>query len=100
VRLSVADSGPGLPPEEQPLVWDSFFRGAHVAGLNVAPGSGIGLAVVKALVEAHGGRVGLHSTPGAGATFWLELPGRPAPAGPAPRVSDAGLPVAALTPDS
>jgi PAS domain S-box-containing protein len=99
VRLSVADSGPGLPLEEQPLVWDSFFRGAHVAGLNVAPGSGIGLAVVKALVEAHGGRVGLNSTPGAGATFWLELPGPPAPALPDSRVSDPGPRVAALTPD-
>ena len=76
VRLSVSDSGPGLPAEEQPRVWDSFYRGARVAGLNVAPGSGNGLAMVKALVEAHGGRVGLESVPEQGATFWIELPGR------------------------
>ena len=76
VRVSVSDSGPGLPAEEQPRVWDSFYRGARVAGLNVAPGSGNGLAMVKALVEAHGGRVGLESVPEQGATFWIELPGR------------------------
>ncbi len=87
VRISVSDSGPGLPLDEQPHVWDSFFRGAHVAGLNVAPGSGIGLAVVKALVEAHGGQVGLDSTPGEGATFWFDLP--PAP-GPAPAAGPGG----------
>jgi signal transduction histidine kinase len=90
VRISVSDSGPGLPLDEQPHVWDSFFRGAHVAGLNVAPGSGIGLAVVKALVEAHGGQVGLDSTPGEGATFWFDLPPAPgsAPAaGPGERAA-------------
>jgi PAS domain S-box-containing protein len=81
VRLSVSDLGPGLPAEEQPRVWDSFYRGARVAGLNVAPGSGNGLAMVKALVEAHGGRVGLESVPEKGATFWIELPGRPGAAG-------------------
>jgi signal transduction histidine kinase len=42
--------------------------------MNVARGSGIGLAVVKSLVEAHGGRVGLESAPGQGACFWIELP--------------------------
>jgi signal transduction histidine kinase len=80
VRVEIQDQGPGLPLEEQPYVWDSFFRGSRVAGLNVAPGSGIGLAVVKALVEAHGGRVGLVSAPGAGACFWFELPGPREPA--------------------
>ncbi|MGH2368881.1 MAG: ATP-binding protein, partial [Chloroflexota bacterium] len=79
-RVEIEDCGPGLPPEEQPHVWESFFRGTGVAGLNVAPGSGIGLAVVKALVEAHGGRVGLESTPGDGACFWFEVPVAPPPA--------------------
>ncbi len=74
VRVEVEDEGPGLPLDEQSQVWDSFFRGARVAGLNVAPGSGIGLATVKALVETHGGAVGLESVPGRGACFWFELP--------------------------
>ena len=52
----------------------AYRRRAGVATLNVARGSGIGLTVVKALVEAQGGRVGLDSTPGLGARFWFQLP--------------------------
>lgn len=74
LRLEVEDHGPGISPREQPRVWEKFFRGAGVAGLNVSRGSGIGLALVKALIEAHGGRVGLHSTLGVGSRFWFELP--------------------------
>ena len=74
VRVEVEDQGPGIALADQPRVWEKFFRGAGVAELNVARGSGIGLAVVKALVEAHGGRVGLESTPGLGSRCWLELP--------------------------
>jgi signal transduction histidine kinase len=55
-------------------VWDRFYRGRRVVGLNVARGSGIGLAVVKTLVEAQRGRVGVESTLGAGSCFWFELP--------------------------
>jgi PAS domain S-box-containing protein len=73
-RVEVVDSGPGIPLKEQPRVWEKFYRGSSVAGLSRARGSGIGLAVVKALVVAQGGRVGLESTPGQGATFWFELP--------------------------
>ncbi len=60
--LRVADSGPGIPPEELPRVFDRFFRGSVVR----AGGSGIGLAVVRELVAAHGGSVEAQS-PGAGA---------------------------------
>jgi two-component system OmpR family sensor kinase len=74
VRVEVEDRGPGISPAEQQRIWEKLYRGAGVAGLNVARGSGIGLAVVKALVEAQGGRVGLDSTPGLGARFWFELP--------------------------
>jgi signal transduction histidine kinase len=74
VRVEVKDRGPGVPAREQERIWEKFYRGHGVAGLNVARGSGIGLAVVKALVEAQGGRVGLASTPGSGACFWLDLP--------------------------
>ena len=74
VRLEVADRGPGIPLVEQPRVWERFYRGQRVNELNLARGTGIGLAVVKALVEAQGGRVGLKSTPGRGARFWADLP--------------------------
>jgi len=74
VRVEVADQGPGIPLEEQPRVWEKFYRGSAVAGLNVTPGGGVGLAIARSLVEAHGGRVGLESAPGRGARVWLELP--------------------------
>jgi signal transduction histidine kinase len=73
-RLEVEDEGPGIPPQEQGRVWEKFYRGALVAGRNGVPGSGIGLAVVQALVEAQSGTVGLRSQPGQGSTFWIEVP--------------------------
>lgn len=66
--LRVADSGPGIPPEELPRVFDRFFRGSVVR----AGGSGIGLAVVRELVAAHGGSVEAQS-PGAGAVLTVRL---------------------------
>ncbi|HEX2185683.1 MAG TPA: HAMP domain-containing sensor histidine kinase, partial [Chloroflexota bacterium] len=74
VRVEVQDQGPGISPAEQSRVWEKFYRGSAVAGRNGVPGSGIGLAVVRALVEAQGGTVGLSSTLGEGCTFWIELP--------------------------
>ncbi|HEX2034563.1 MAG TPA: HAMP domain-containing sensor histidine kinase [Chloroflexota bacterium] len=74
VRVEVQDQGPGISPAEQSRVWEKFYRGSTVAGRNGVPGSGIGLAVVRALVEAQGGTVGLSSTLGEGCTFWIELP--------------------------
>jgi signal transduction histidine kinase len=67
-----------VPASEQARVWEQFYRGTAAAG--VAPGMGVGLAVVKALTEAQGGRVGLSSAAGRGSCFWLELP----TAGPRP----------------
>jgi signal transduction histidine kinase len=69
VRVKVTDSGPGVPTELQHSIFEPYVRGpTHAAGI------GLGLATVKRLVEAHGGRVGLDSSLGAGATFWFELP--------------------------
>ena len=78
VRVAVADQGPGLGPAEQVRVWERFYRTDWARERGVG-GSGIGLAVVKALVEAQGGRVGVDSAPGQGVTFWLELPAPGAP---------------------
>ena len=73
LRIEVVDEGPGIPPEEQPRVWEKFYRGA--LAINTTPrGSGLGLAVVKHLVELQGGRVGLKSEVGRGSTFWFTLP--------------------------
>jgi signal transduction histidine kinase len=89
VRVEVQDAGPGVPLGEQERIWEKFFRGAQVTSHHLAQGSGIGLAVVKAIVEAQGGRVGVESTPGAGARFWFELPALAEEARPAPRSTAA-----------
>jgi two-component system sensor histidine kinase KdpD len=72
VRIEVTDEGPGIPEEEQQRIWEKLYRGQKRGGPSA--GSGIGLAVVKTLVEAQGGHVGLESKPGQGARFWFELP--------------------------
>ncbi len=73
VRIEVADTGPGLAPEIAPHVFEPYVRAPNAA----APGIGLGLATVKRLAEAHGGNVGVTSSPGAGSTFWFELPEAP-----------------------
>ena len=74
-RVEVEDNGPGVPVEEQARVWEKFYRGAEVVQHNLQRGTGIGLALVKALVEAQGGRVGVEDAPAGGSLFWFELPG-------------------------
>ena len=71
VVIEVADTGPGIPPEDLPHVFDRFWRGR--TGAAVA-GSGIGLAVVRELVAAHGGTVTAASGPEGGSTFTVRLP--------------------------
>jgi signal transduction histidine kinase len=83
VRVEVEDQGPGIAPEEQPRVWDKFYRGTAFAEKNVARGAGLGLSIVKTMIEAQQGRVGLSSAPGQGACFWFELP-LPSPTQPLP----------------
>ena len=79
VRLEVEDNGPGLPPELGAQVFEPYVRGAH----SRQPGIGLGLATVKRIADAHGGRVGVRSAPGAGCTFSVELPaGRAQPGSP------------------
>lgn len=70
VELAVADTGKGIPADEQPRVFDRFFRGVG----SQAGGSGIGLAVAAELVAAHGGEISVHSEPGHGSRFLVRLP--------------------------
>jgi len=72
-RVEVQDNGPGILPEEMPMLFKEFARlSNHPTGGEHS--SGVGLAIVKHLVELHGGRVGADTQPGEGSTFWFELP--------------------------
>lgn len=72
VRVEVADQGPGIPAIAGPHLFDPFYRIDQ--GQSVAKGLGLGLAVARGLVEAHGGRIWVESRPGVGATFTFTLP--------------------------
>jgi len=71
--LEVADSGPGIPPEDRDKVFERFYR-ADTSRTRASGGSGLGLSIVAALVAAHGGTVDVDETPGGGATFRVTLP--------------------------
>jgi two-component system OmpR family sensor kinase len=73
--LWVADSGPGIPEEEREEIFERFHRGGD--GRRRSDGAGLGLSIVRAIAEAHGGRVQLDSREGAGATFTLIVPTEP-----------------------
>ena len=72
LRLAVSDDGPGIAVGDQPRLFQRFSRGSSAA--RRAEGLGLGLYVCRAIAEAHEGEVGVISRPGAGATFWLDLP--------------------------
>jgi two-component system, OmpR family, sensor kinase len=71
--LEVADDGPGLEPDVAAKVFEPFYR-ADASRTRETGGAGLGLAIVEAIVEAHGGRVALRTAPDAGATFTVRLP--------------------------
>ncbi len=73
VRLSVQDSGPGLSPDDAVHVFDRFYR-TDSSRARDSGGLGLGLPIAKAIVEAHHGRIALHSAPGQGCVVSVDLP--------------------------
>jgi len=73
VVVEVADTGPGIPKGEQPHVWEELYRGQGARG---TPGSGLGLALVRAIVLRHGGQATLRSRVGRGTVVTVRLPAR------------------------
>jgi len=76
VALSIADRGAGIAHDEQRRIFERFYRAENARARNVR-GSGIGLALVKHIAEAHGGRVEVESAPGRGSTFTVYIPAAP-----------------------
>jgi heavy metal sensor kinase len=75
-QIVVTDTGPGIPAEHLPYIWDRFYR-VDKARSRASGGTGLGLAIVKYVAEAHGGRVSVVSEGGKGATFTVILPVTP-----------------------
>ena len=73
LRVQVADTGPGIAPEDLPHIFDRFFRGDRSRS-RATGGSGLGLAIVRNLVELHHGRISVESQPGRGSCFTVVLP--------------------------
>ena len=73
IRITVRDSGSGIPAEDLPYVFDRFWKGDR-ARTREGAGSGLGLAIARQLVRAHGGSIEAASPPGGGAVFTLRVP--------------------------
>jgi PAS domain S-box-containing protein len=71
IVFSVTDTGPGIPAADQPLVFDRYWHARRTANKR---GTGLGLSIARGIVEAHGGRLWLESTPGKGSTFLFSVP--------------------------
>jgi two-component system OmpR family sensor kinase len=73
IVIEIADTGPGIPSSDQDHVWEELYRGEQARGI---PGSGLGLALVRAIVARHNGNISLRSRPGKGTVFTMRLPGQ------------------------
>lgn len=72
VKISVSDTGVGIPEEKLPLIWERYYQ-IDQTHKRAAKGSGLGLSIVRTIISEHGGSYGAESTPGKGSTFWFEL---------------------------
>lgn len=73
LRVRVRDTGPGIPDEKVALVFEKFYQ---ADGPSRSLGAGLGLAIARDMIVAHGGQIGVESEPGGGATFWFTIPVR------------------------
>jgi signal transduction histidine kinase len=73
VQVTVADKGIGIPPAEQTRIFEPFYRASAAVAAQIQ-GAGLGLSLVRRIVEAHGGRVTVESAPGAGSAVTISLP--------------------------
>lgn len=73
VRISVTDTGEGIPAEQLPHIWQRYYR-VDKEHRRAQVGTGLGLFIVQKILDLHGGRYGVTSAPGKGSTFWFELP--------------------------
>lgn len=90
VEIQVSDTGPGIPQEHLPRLFDRFYR-VDSARTAAKGGAGLGLAIVKQIVSSHGGSIEVRSRPGEGASFLVRLP--------VGKASQPGTEVAAVWPD-
>jgi signal transduction histidine kinase len=74
VTVRVSDTGPGIPAEALPHIFDRFYR-VDKARSREAGGTGLGLAIARWIAEAHGGSIRAESVPGVGSAFTVQLPG-------------------------
>jgi signal transduction histidine kinase len=74
VLLRVSDTGSGIAAEDLPFIFDRFYRADKARQRAGSNESGLGLAIAKAIVEAHGGTLAVESQPGAGTSFMISLP--------------------------
>jgi len=102
VRVTVDDQGPGLPTGMETRIFEKFTRGEKESA---KPGIGLGLAICRAIVNAHGGKIGAENRPGStdtailGARFWFTLPADPPPPGPDALGDEAAEPHDELEPE-
>lgn len=73
VRVEISDQGVGIPKDEIRMIWERYYRTKGIKKRKIY-GSGLGLSIVKNILEAHKARYGADSVPGEGTTFWFELP--------------------------